>query len=122
MISICQCQHAVRNLLRMLAALAFAVVLVGSLPTMVAAETPLVKTSRPDLRTVIVPIEGMICIACAATVKRAIKSLDGVQQVEVNLEKRIATVTYARNLLSADRIAAAVNRAGYKAGIPRDIK
>jgi copper chaperone CopZ len=101
--------------------LAGVIVLIGSaanLSAVVAA--PEATTSKTDLKTVIIPVEGMICISCAGTVKKALKSLSGVSRVEVDLEKRTAQVTYASDQVSADRMVAVVNKLGYKAGVPRD--
>src|SRR5438445_74763 len=36
--------------------------------------------------TVAIPIEGMTCASCAAQVKKALRALDGVSDVEVSLE------------------------------------
>lgn len=69
---------------------------------------------------VVIPVEGMICISCAASVKRAIKSMEGVFHVEVNLENRLARVTYVPTKLSPDRIVSVINKLGYKAGAPRE--
>jgi copper chaperone CopZ len=41
-----------------------------------------------------------------------------VVDVEVSPEQRTAKVTFAANKLSAERIAAAINQAGYRAGMP----
>ena len=81
-----------------------------------------VTDSKPDLKTVVIPVEGMACISCAATVKRTIKSMDGVSHVEVNLALRTAQVTYTPEKLSPDRIVAAVNKLGYRAGPPKEIE
>ncbi len=69
---------------------------------------------------VVIPVEGMICISCAATIKSAIKRMEGVFNVEVNLESRLARVTYVPAKLSPDRIVAVINKLGYKAGTPRE--
>lgn len=69
--------------------------------------------------TTFIPIEGMSCGSCAATVKRTVKAIDGVTEVEVSLEHRGARVSYVAREVSPDRIAAAINQLGYKAGQPR---
>jgi copper chaperone CopZ len=84
-----------------------------------AAPTP-ATDSQPALKTVVIPVEGMACVVCAATVKKTVKSLAGVSRVEVSLEKRGAQVTYAPDKLSPDTIVAAINKLGYKAGSPRE--
>jgi copper chaperone CopZ len=73
-----------------------------------------------DLRTVLIPVEGMACVACAASVKRALKAIDGVSEVEVNLERRSARVTYAPDKVAPDRLVAAINKLGYRAGTPKE--
>lgn len=83
---------------------------------------PKASESKRDLKTVVIPIEGMVCVACVATVRKTLKSLDGVSRVEVSLEKRNAQVTYAANQLSPNQIVAAVNKLGYRAGTPREVE
>jgi copper chaperone CopZ len=76
--------------------------------------------AKSDLKTVIIPVEGMACIACAASVKRALKAIDGVSEVEVNLERRTAQVTYASGNVAPDRLVEVINRLGYRAGAPKE--
>lgn len=84
------------------------------------------ETSRPsateeaNLKTVIIPIEGMSCAACAARVKKALTSIDGVADVEVNLADRNARVRFAPSKLSPDRLVSAVNGLGYHASTPTE--
>ena len=77
--------------------------------------------AKSSLKVVEIPIDGMACISCAASVKSAVKAVSGVVTVEVNLEKRNARVTYLANALTPDRIVAAIDKLGYTAGIPRDV-
>jgi len=84
--------------------------------TATAAET------KQGLKTAVVPVEGMVCVACAATVKKALKSLTGVANVEVSLEKRTALVTFEAGKVSLDRIVAAIDNVGYKAGKPKEVE
>ncbi|OJW77805.1 MAG: hypothetical protein BGO69_01865 [Bacteroidetes bacterium 46-16] len=67
-------------------------------------------------------INGMVCMACQSTVKKAIKSLDGVTNVEVSLENKNAIVTYYPNLVKLEQIQKAVNDKGYTAGKPQEVK
>lgn len=107
---------------RMMLVFAGVVLLFGSPGYALAAGTAASGSSDSEaaLKTIVIPIEGMECVACAATVKHTVKSLAGVSRVEVSLEKRTAQVTYAPDKLSLDRIVAAIDKLGYKAGIPRD--
>lgn len=60
-------------------------------------------------------VRGMTCAACQAHVDRAVSRLDGAQEVAVNLLAGTMAVDYDENLLDADQICAAVDRAGYSA-------
>jgi copper chaperone CopZ len=74
------------------------------------------------MRTVTVPVEGMICVVCAGSVKRTLKAIDGVQDAEINLEKRNATIRYEDGAVSVDQLTRAINQLGYKAGAPISIQ
>jgi len=73
-----------------------------------------------NMKTVIIPIEGMSCSACAARVKKALTSIDGVADVEVNLAERNARVRFVLSKLSPDRLVSAVNGLGYRASEPAE--
>ena len=80
---------------------------------------PAQAASNAVIKTVTIPIEGMSCSACAARVKRTLKAIDGVAEVEISLEHRNARVRYVEGKVSPERLVAAINQLGYKAGTPR---
>ncbi|HCB02297.1 MAG TPA: heavy metal translocating P-type ATPase [Anaerolineae bacterium] len=59
------------------------------------------------------PITGMTCANCVATVERNLKKLDGVQTAVVNLSSERATVDFDSAKLGINDFIARVNRAGY---------
>jgi P-type Cu+ transporter len=59
------------------------------------------------------PVTGMTCANCVATVERNLKKLDGVQSAVVNLSSERATVEFDADKLGLDDIMARVERAGY---------
>jgi len=59
------------------------------------------------------PITGMTCANCVATVERNLKKLDGVQSAVVNLSSERATVDFEPAKLQLADMIARVNRAGY---------
>ncbi len=69
--------------------------------------------------TAFIPVEGMSCGSCAATVKRTLKAISGVTEAEVSLEQRGVKVRYLESKVAPEQMAAAINQAGYKAGTPR---
>jgi Cu+-exporting ATPase len=59
------------------------------------------------------PITGMTCANCVATVERNLKKLDGVNSAVVNLSSERATVDFDSAKLGINDFIARVNRAGY---------
>src|SRR5574339_798191 len=66
-----------------------------------------------DTKQLTLPITGMTCANCVATVKRNLKKLDGVQSAVVNLSSERATVDIEPDKLQLTDVIARVNRAGY---------
>jgi len=59
------------------------------------------------------PLLGMTCANCAATIERRLKKVDGVLEASVNLANERATVRYAPGTATRADLVAAVRRAGY---------
>lgn len=68
-----------------------------------------------------IPVEGMVCASCVARTKRALKSVAGVEEVEVSLEKHEARVRYDSAQTNSDRLAATIRELGYKPGVPIEV-
>ena len=68
--------------------------------------------------TVSIPVEGMSCGSCAASVKRTAKGIDGVRNAEVDLAGRRARVEYVEGRTSPEQISAAIRQLGYQPGRP----
>ncbi len=66
-----------------------------------------------DTKQLTLPITGMTCANCVATVERNLKKLDGVQSAVVNLSSERATVDFEPAKLQLTDVIARVNRAGY---------
>ena len=73
------------------------------------------EVSSVETSTVKFPVEGMSCGACAARIKGALKEIDGVAEVEVNLVERSVETRYAPDKVAPDQLAQAINALGYKA-------
>ena len=59
------------------------------------------------------PLLGITCANCAATIERRLKKTDGVLDATVNLASERATVRYAPGATTRADLVAAVRRAGY---------
>jgi Cu+-exporting ATPase len=74
----------------------------------------------PDVPTVRItlPVEGMTCAACQASVQRALTGAPGVTKAAVNLMTHEATVHYAPAATDPARLVAAINSTGYVSRLP----
>ncbi len=66
-----------------------------------------------DTKQLTLPITGMTCANCVATVERSLKKMDGVGTAVVNLSSERATVEFDSAKLALTDVIARVQRAGY---------
>ena len=64
-------------------------------------------------RELTIPVTGMTCANCAATVERTLRRTDGVAEAAVNYATERVTVRFEEGVVAIDDLAAAVERAGY---------
>lgn len=77
--------------------------------------------AQANLMTVVIPVEGMSCMACAARVKKTLTSIAGVGDVHVSLAERNVRVRFDPSRLAPDRLVTAIDGLGYHAGTPREV-
>ena len=68
-----------------------------------------------ETETIRFPVAGMTCGSCVNRITRAVRRLDGVTRVKVDLGRETATVRREPALVSNAALAAAVAEAGYQA-------
>lgn len=61
----------------------------------------------------IIKVEGMSCSHCVNAVTKAVGSLDGVSEVQVNLESKTATVDYDSDKITLEAVKNAIEEEGY---------
>jgi P-type Cu+ transporter len=66
-----------------------------------------------EIKQVTLPVTGMTCANCVATVERGLKKVDGVQSASVNLSSERATVAFDPNLTGMDDLIARIRKSGY---------
>ncbi len=76
-------------------------------------------TTSPSLEKAEYPVHGMTCAACVRRVENTVSKLPGVRSVSVNLATETMVVEWDPEIIQPDRIAAAVDEAGYSLGQPR---
>ena len=102
----------------MLLALTFAVLRPWANSAPRSSDTALQNAATAGTLTVSIPVEGMICMVCASSVKRAAQDVDGVRDAEVDLAGKQAKISYVEGTTSPEHIAGAIARLGYKTGSP----
>ncbi|WP_341525420.1 heavy metal translocating P-type ATPase [Nostoc sp. UHCC 0302] len=66
-------------------------------------------------------LRGMSCAACANNVEKAIRSVPGVIDCNVNFGAEQATINYDRQRTNLEKIQAAIDAAGYSSSLQEDI-
>lgn len=70
-------------------------------------------------QTAMLAVPGMTCAACPITVKQATSKVDGVNEVNVNRDKREAVVTFDDAKASVRKLIQATGNAGYPSSVKR---
>ena len=65
-------------------------------------------------RMVTLPVRGMTCASCVAHVEKALKGVDGVADVNVNLATEKASVSFSTDVVGIADLVQAVQASGYK--------
>jgi len=73
-------------------------------------------------QTVTLSVPAMNCAACPITVKKALSKVPGVSKIEINLDKREATVTFDDARTSIDALTHATGEAGYPSTLTESAK
>jgi len=104
-----------KYLILALSLFAFAAVgLIGGIGFPPSSADP-VPVKAENLATATFAVENMTCATCPITVKKAMSRVEGVRSVEVDFDKKTATVTFDPAVASPEAIAAASTNAGYPA-------
>jgi copper chaperone len=65
------------------------------------------------MKTELIKVTGMTCGGCVNSLTRALKSINGVDAVQVELSTGDTQVQYNENLTSPEQLKSAVKNAGY---------
>ena len=67
------------------------------------------------METATISIKGMTCGGCVSSVRKVLAGVEGVDKVDVSLERAQATVDYDAARTGVAQLKAAVEDAGYEA-------
>jgi len=74
----------------------------------------IIRDVPADAREVMIPVEGMTCLSCEATIERSLMELDGVYLADAKHEERSVIVRYDEEKISRGVMERAIERAGYR--------
>lgn len=80
------------------------------------AAWPLVVLAA-EPKTVTLEVQNMTCGLCPVTVKKSLQKVSGVQNVQVDFDKRTATVVYDPEQAQLQALIEATTNAGYPATV-----
>ena len=66
------------------------------------------------MESITIPVEGMTCSGCVANVERVLKSIDGVESVNVSLDQGQAIVEFVPGRVNPAQLRSAIEDAGYE--------
>ena len=72
-----------------------------------------IQNPTSNIKEIDLPITGMTCANCAATIDRVLRRKNGVEEVNVNYANENAHIRYDASLLSEDEISSVITDAGY---------
>ena len=74
-----------------------------------------VITAAAFTKTVTIKVDGMKCAKCSASVAKALKATEGVEDAQVSSEKGEAVITYDDQKLTETKLREVINGTGFKA-------
>jgi Cu+-exporting ATPase len=74
------------------------------------------KSKKSKLESIDLPITGMSCASCAASVQRGLSALKGVDKANVNFATSRATVLFQPQLVKPEHLISSVQKSGYGVG------
>jgi copper ion binding protein len=76
------------------------------------------QTEQPaavNLETITISTSSIMCGMCVTTIEKAVSDVDGVENVEVDLEKKTTTVKFDKVKLDIAALEKSISEAGYDA-------
>lgn len=78
---------------------------------------PSAEVMAAATQTATLDVQGMTCASCSVTVRTAVRRLDGIGNVEVDVAAGTATVAFDPGKTTAAEIAQAITGSGYTASV-----
>ena len=69
-----------------------------------------------EYKNEVFPVKGMHCSKCASVIERTLMEMDGVENVNVNLSKKNASISYDTDKINSEKINEELKSIGYEIG------
>ncbi len=96
---------------------------VAALAALTVATVPSVSAEDAEEAEVVTStfhVDGMTCGGCEVGVRRVVKKLEGVEDVEASHKEGTAVVTYQAGTVTPEQIIEAIETLGYSAELPAE--
>jgi copper chaperone CopZ len=93
--------------------------MLASLIVVIAASLLTAQTAKPQV--VKLAVSGMRCDKCVAKVDKALRGVEGVKDVKVDLKSKSAVVTLASASVKSDALVKALDDVGFKASLGKAV-
>ena len=88
-----------------------------TLITVLALSAALSAPAWAATQTTTLSVPGMTCATCPITLKKALNKVEGVENIEVNLEKKEAVVTFDDAKTTVETLLEATKNAGFPSSV-----
>ena len=81
---------------------------------------PAGESPKTEITTSTFHVTGMTCGGCEVGVRRVVKKLDGVEEVEASYKEETAVITYQHEKVTPEEIIEAIESLGYSAELKKE--
>lgn len=92
----------------------FLIVLLNSSPILIHKNSSILLAKDKSEKTYNLKIEGMTCTGCESAIKKSVKKLNGVKDVQADYKTGEGTVKFDKNKVNIDDIIQSIEKLGYK--------
>lgn len=72
-----------------------------------------------NIKTAVLNLQNMTCATCKITVRKALEKVDGVKQINVDFDKKTATVSFDADKTNPSMLTKAATDAGFPATVSK---
>lgn len=98
----------------------FLLVFLTTTPQVYAVQLETQSKQQNSLQEVMLDVQNMTCAMCPITIKKALKNVTGVQQVNVDFDSKTAAVSFDPQKTNIDALIKATTNVGYPSSVHQE--